>query len=58
MDPQAFELLTSQLNDIKTEIKAIRSDVSTLLQFKWKILGMASCAGFIGSVLAKLVGVI
>lgn len=31
--------------------------IDELLEFKWKIIGMSTMAGFLGACLAKLIGV-
>ena len=39
MDPQAFDLLKEVIDGIKNDVTEIKSDVKTLNEFRWKVVG-------------------
>lgn len=55
MDNQAFELLTKQLESFDTDIRDIKKDIKTILEFRSQVLGWSAALSFIGSITVTLV---
>ena len=44
------------IEQIKEDVKEIKHDVRSLLEFKWKLSGIAIAAGAIVGILVKVIG--
>jgi pantothenate kinase len=47
--------VAKEFQEMKNDVKEIRKDIKDLQTFKWKILGFASCAAFIATMLVELI---
>lgn len=50
--------LKEDIREVKSEISSIKSDVNKLLEFKWKIAGMAIVVGIVSAAVFEVVLVI
>jgi len=46
--------IKQQVRYVSQEVSEIKSDVKSLLTFKWRILGFAACAAFIATLIVEI----
>jgi hypothetical protein len=47
--------VAKEFEEFKNDVREIKKDIKDLQNFKWKILGFASCAAFIATLIVELI---
>ena len=58
MDDKRFDWLKQDIQELKDEIKAVKTSVDSLNQFKWKAIGSAMAVSFILTMAFQIIGLL